>query len=264
MTKLAEYARQAVDLKPSHAPVTWWNARRINRRWGRGMITSYQRPKTAEDVERGLQLIAGIEVPNWKMIQAGIDRQAVPQMVSGGYAGLEGASASGAAQSLPDPIAAVTFVNGDFSPFVATTYCPTPNRAPVTISFYASFTIAGAAAPGTLLVTPGIGTALTAKNLGAGVATATLAAAGTLTLMIDGKLSLRHTGTGSGATAYFTGNMLGRLATAGNGTADVNQTIGFTQGTFDSTALNGLWMTMTGSATTAAITTQQILFGSWN
>lgn len=248
----------------NNIPVKWWNARRVNRRWGRGMITSYQRPKTEEDLERGLQLVAGIEVPSWKMVQAGIDQQGVPQMVSGGYAGLEGVPASGASQALPDIISAVTFVNGDFSPYVATTYCPVPNRAPVTISFYAAFTIAGAATPGTLLVTPGVGTALTAKNLGAGVATATLATSGTEGLIIAGTLSLRHTGTSTNATAYFTGSMLGKLATTGNGTQDVNQVIGFTQGTFDSTALNGLWMTCTGTATSATITTQQLLFGSWN
>jgi hypothetical protein len=41
--------------KPLGVPVRWWNARRVNRRWGRGAITNWS-------PGRDRNLIAGIEV----------------------------------------------------------------------------------------------------------------------------------------------------------------------------------------------------------
>ena len=208
--------------------------------------------------------LAGAQASFWRQMDRELRESGVPTASAGGFAGLEGVVANGPCQPLPSALTAVTFVNGDFSPYTATTYCPVPNRSPVTCSFYMTATLALAAAPGTLLITPGVGTASTAKNLGAGVATATLGTSGTADLIVWGELSVRATGSGSAGAWYFTGKMEGKLATSGNGTADVNQLIGYTAATGDSTAQNGLWMTCTGTATSVTITVQQLRFGSWN
>jgi hypothetical protein len=208
-----------------------------------------------------LQLISELQNDgiSWKQRMRQIELSA-PTNVFGGLAGLEGNS-----PVHPAALTAVTFVVGDFSPFNGVTFCPVPNRS-THLDFWSSYSVALAATPGTLLVTPGVGTALSAKNLGPGVATATLGTSGTGVLLIDGLLTARTISIpgGSQASWYFSGNMLGKLATAGTGTSDVNQLIGFTATTGDSTAANGLWMTMTGTAATASISTQQIRFGSWS
>jgi hypothetical protein len=257
------------------------------RDWGCGIA----HPITDYDADRDVQLIKGVEMrareiadfeaydqsilqgilneaarqaPGWKQGLRDIEDAGVPMNLAGGFAGLEGVVANGPCQPLPTALGAVAFVSGDFSPYTATTYCPVPNRSAVTCDFYGAFTLALAGTPWTLLVTPGVGTALSAKNLGAGVATATLGTTGTAGLILKGELTVCATGSGAGGAWYFTGWMLGKLATSGNGTADVNQIIGFVRATGDSTAQNGLWMTCTGTATSVTITTQQLRFGSWN
>jgi hypothetical protein len=209
-----------------------------------------------------LQLISELQNDgvSWKERMRQIEASGALTNLLGGVAGLEGNN------TVTGQLAVVTFISGDFAPFNGVTFCPVPNRL-THMDFWSSYVVGLAAAPGTLLVTPGIGIALTAKNLGAGVATATLGTSGTGALILEGVLTTQRLSIPGGATGnfYFTGNMLGKLATTGNGTADVNQIIGFTGvSTVDSTAANGLWMTMTGTATTAFITTQQIRFGSWS
>jgi hypothetical protein len=228
-------------------------------------LSRVPKPITNYDALRDIQLIAGREMLLWKGMLCEIDARGEPVMLSGGVAGLEGASLStGPSQPLPDALGAVTLAAGDIAPYNGVVYCPVPARGPVTIQFEMGYTLALAATPGTLLVTAGLGTTLASKNLGASVATATLGTSGTAFGMIQGNLSIRGTGSGTNARAYWTGQFQGKLATSGSGTLDVNQIFGYTALTYDSTAANGLWMTMTGTAATVSITTQQLLFGSWN
>src|SRR3954468_24514755 len=78
-----KFAQMEQIAKPLGVPVRWWNARRVNRRWGRGMITNWS-------LERDLNLIAGVEVRSepWNPWMDRIRASGVPVAISGGLAGL--------------------------------------------------------------------------------------------------------------------------------------------------------------------------------
>ena len=209
-----------------------------------------------------VMVLAGREVRRWTKMDLALRESGCPIALTGGFAGLS-------YKPLSDALAAVTYVNGDFAPFTATTYTPVfsatdPERGPMVYDLNWAFTVALAASPGTTLITAGIGTALSAKNLGATAASATMGTSGTGFGSVEFGLGVRGTGSGSDGRAYGWGLWTSKLGSSGAGTLTENQIFGFTAWTGDTTAANGLWMTMTGTATVCSVTTQAIRWASWN
>jgi hypothetical protein len=206
--------------------------------------------------------LAGREVKRWGKMDKALRESGDPLALTGGFTGLS-------YKPLSDALTAVTFVAGDFSPYTATTYTPVfsatdPERAPMMYIQKFIFTVALAASPGTLLFTAGLGTASSSKNLGASVASATMGTSGTAMGMIEYDLAIRGTGSGTDARAYGAGLWTSKLTTSGAGTLTENQIYGYTALTFDSTLANGLWQTATGTATSCSMTTQGMVWASWN
>lgn len=187
-----------------------------------------------------------------------------PVMASGGFAGLEAAPA-------PDALAAVTGSVAEMGLWATASYtpiggggAPVGGRSPVAYELQAAGTITTVAAPGTWVLTPRIGTSSGGGTLGASAAMTLTASITAAVWQLQGRVTVRGTGTGTNGRAYGNFLLIAKLVTAANGAADQHQMFGVTAATFDSTAAQGLFIGSTVGATTVSITPQQVWWESKN
>ena len=237
---------------------SWYDkfGRLLGRKPARHLITDYQ-------LGRDFQWLLGEEMWSWRDLDRKLRKSGAPLALTGGFAGLE-------FKPLSDALSAVNITASTHTAmFAGNTYCPifsnaAMERGPVHFELFWSGTIAFGATLTTLTPELNLGTTVGTGNLGVGAATPNTATSGTGFLSASANLTIRGTGAGTNGRAYACGQLHGKVGTSGAGNTDVDQLFGYTALTFDSTAANGLWLAMNASATYGTITTQQLIFASWN
>jgi hypothetical protein len=258
--KLAQMEQIA---KPLGVPVRWWNARRVNRRWGRGMITNWS-------LERDLNLIAGVEVRSepWNPWMDRIRASGVPVAISGGLAGLV---------SNPVTVNQATVTGGATElAMIPTALLPIEQnvQSGKIYHLFAGGTSTTAATPGTYTLVTRLGSAglavVTSPLLSAVSSAFTPAASMTAAPWnIDGELVIRGSGTANTAAGSFAWSQTSVASTAisGPSTATTTGTLGGVSASFDTTAAAGssLWFGVThATSTTNTWIPQLVVWASWN
>jgi hypothetical protein len=259
---LAQMERIAHRLAGETVPVRWWNHRRVNRRWGRAMITNWC-------LGRDLNLIAGVETSNpWKPWMDEIRSSGVPTMIGGGLTGLvvnpvtlNQATVTGGATELA---------------MIPTAILPIAQNVQSGTGYhlFAGGTSTTAATPGTYTLVTRIGSA--------GIATVTsplltpvssaftpLASMTVAPWTLDGDLVIRGSGTANTAAAGFAWSQTSVASAAAPGPSSATSAgnLGGVSASFDSTAAAGssLWVGVThATSTTNTWIPQLVIWASWN
>lgn len=249
--------------KPLGVPVRWWNARRVNRRWGRGMITNWS-------LGRDLNLIAGVEVQSepWKPWMDRIRASGVPVAISGGLAGL-----------VANPVTVnQTTITGSATEqaIIPTALLPLEQnvQSGKIYHLFAGGTSTTAATPGTYTLATRLGSAglavITSPLLTAVSSAFTpLASMTAAPWNIGGEIVIRGSGTANTAAAGFAWSQTSVASTAISGPSSVSSAgnLGGVSASFDSTAAAGssLWIGVThATSTTNTWIPQLVVWGSWN
>jgi hypothetical protein len=255
MTKIA---------KPLGVPVRWWNARRVNRRWGRGMITNWS-------LGRDLNLIAGVEVQSepWKPWMDRIRASGVPVAIAGGLAGLV---------SNPITVNQVTITgSATDQALIPTGLMPIEQnvQSGKIYHLFASGDSTTAATPGTYTLATRLGSGGLATNASplltpVSSAFTPLASMTKAAWTLDGEVVIRGSGTANTAAAGFAWSQTSVASTAiqsGPSSALSAGNLGGISAAFDSTAAAGssLWVGVVHAvSTTNTWIPQLVVWGSWN
>jgi hypothetical protein len=272
--KLAQMEQIAT---PLGVPVRWWNARRVNRRWGRGMITNWS-------PGRDLNLIAGVEVydpmPDVRELSHLIQGERTmkqrlhdvwlgggPTAISGGLAGLI---------NNPATVNQATVTGGATElALIPTALLPIEQnvQSGKIYHLWASGDSTTAATPGTYTLVTRIGPAPTnASPLLTPVSSAftPLASMTKAAWTLDGEIAIRGPGsTANIAVAGFAWAQTSVASTAiqsGPSSALSAGNLGGVSATFDSTlATTALWVGAThATSTTNTWIPQLVVWASWN
>jgi hypothetical protein len=259
-------------------PVRWWNARRVNRRWGRGMITNWS-------PGRDRNLIAGIEVfdpmPDIRELSHLIQGERTmkrrlhdvwlgggPTAISGGLAGL----------IANPPTVNQTTITGSATEqaLIPTALLPIEQnvQSGKIYHLFAGGTSTTAATPGTYTLATRLGSAglavITSPLLTAVSSAFTpLASMTAAPWNLFGPIVIRGSGTANTAAGTFSWSQTSVASTAISGPSSVSSagSLGGVSASFDTTAAAGssLWIGVThATSTTNTWIPQLVVWGSWN